>query len=314
MSMRAFTFKALTDERILIVIIGVAFLWRTVVRLDSKIALWECICSGITLLIMGWLLFVYLYSMSLKPTRWPVSNKIYHGIALSLLVINIYVVIYYGMRWFGLPLVEVSMPRDYIFRDVRYVMFVTFYCAVIWSTRYLRGMHENYRLLIKERPKKSAKSMKKFLFRVITNERTLIAIIVAAILWRIAISFDYIITFWESTCSCITLLMIGWFLFGYISALTVKVKATLELAKVCYGLALGLCAVNIYAIFYYGMRWYEVIGIVMGNVPGIYVPQPLDLVFSGVRYVTLVIFYCTAIVLSKYLEKAYEDYTVPVKM
>jgi len=112
-------------------------------------------------------------------------------------------------------------------------------------------------------------------------------------------------------CSCIILLIIGWFLFGYISALTVKVKATLDLAKACCGVALGLCAINVYAIFYYGIRWYELIGIGISDVSEIYVPQPLDLIFREMRYLMLVIFYCTAIVLAKYLEKAYEDYTVP---
>ncbi len=309
--MREYISRVITDERILIVITGIALFWRSLVSLDKTEALWECIGSGISLFIMGWALFAYMCSMSRKPTSWPVTNKIYHGVAICLFVLNIYVAIYYGMRWVGLPHVEVSVLHDSIFRDMRYVMFVVFYCAIIWSARYFRGMHENYRPLIKERPKKPAKSMKEFLFRVITNERTIIAIIVVAILWRIAISSDHNITFWESLCSCVTLLIIGWFLFGYICALTVKVKATLDLAKACFGVALGLCAINVYAIFYYGMRWYDLIGMVMGNVPENYASQPLDFIFGEIRYVMLIIFYCTAILLAKHLEKAYEDYTVP---
>lgn len=309
--MREHIFRVITDERILIVIAGIAFFWRSLVSLDKTEALWECICSGISLFIMGWTLFAYMCSMSRKPTSWPVTNKIYHWVAICLFVLNIYVAIYYGMRWVGLLHVEVSLLHDSIFRDIRYVMFVTFYCAIIWSARHFRGMHENYRLLIKGRLKKPAKSMKEFLFRVITNEQTLIAIIAAAILWRVVISIDNNITFWESVGSCIPPLILGWFLFGYICALTVKVKATLDLAKACYGVALGLCAINVYAICYYGMRWYELIGIVTGNVPEIYVPQLLDFIFREMRYLMLIIFYCTAIVLAKYLEKAYEDYTVP---
>jgi len=194
--MREHIFRVITDERILIVIVGIALFWRSLVSLDKTEALWECICSGISLFIMGWALFAYMCSMSRKPTSWPVTNKIYHWVAICLLVLNIYVAIYYGMRWVGLLHVEVSLLHDSIFRDIRYVMFVTFYCAIIWSARYFRGMHEKYSALIKERPKKPAKSMKEFLFRVITNERTLIAIIATAILWRIAINSDYNIAFW----------------------------------------------------------------------------------------------------------------------
>ena len=309
--MREHIFKVITDERILIVIAGIALFWRSLVSLDKTETLWECICSGISLFIMGWALFAYMCSMSRKPTSWPVTNKIYHWVGICLFVLNSYVAIYYGMRWVGLLHIEVSVLHDSIFRDMSYVMFVTFYCAIIWSARYFRGMHENYRSLIKERPKKHAKSMKEFLFGVITNERTLIAVIAAAILWRVVVSVDNNMSFWESLGSCIPLLIMGWVLVGYISALTVKVKATLDLAKACYGVALGLCAINVYAIFYYGMRWYELIGIVTGNVPEIYEPQLLDFVFGGIRYVLLVIFYCTIIVLSKYLKRAHEDYAVP---
>ena len=311
--MRAAIFKAITDERVLIVIVGIAFLWRAVVSSDEKITFWESACSGISLIIIGWIIFAYMYSMSRKPTDWPVSNRIYRGIAVSLLVLNIYVAIYYGMRWFESPLVEVSVPRDFIYRDVRYVLFVMYYCVMLGSARYLRGMREKYRLLIKEMPRKRAKNVKEAIFRVMTHERTLVVIIAAAILWRIAISIDNNITFWESTCSGISLIIIGWFLFGYLCALSVKVKHKLDLKKVIQHVALGLCAINIYAVFYYGMRWYELIGRIMGEVAETYVPQPLDIVFRDMRYVMLVLFYCTIILLAKHLEKAYEDYTVPTK-
>lgn len=49
------------------------------------------------------------------------------------------------------------------------------------------------------------------------------------------------------------------------------------------------------------MRWYRVISM------GEEVLMPLDFLFRDVRYFMLVIFYCTAIVLSKYLEKASEE-------
>ncbi|MCW3129125.1 MAG: hypothetical protein N2V75_03370 [Methanophagales archaeon] len=148
------------------------------------------------------------------------------------------------MRWFGLLRVEVSVLRDFIFRDVRYVLFVVYYCVTIASVRYLRGMCEKYRLLIKERPRKlkPAKCIKEAIFRVMTHERTLVVVIAAAILWRIAISSDSTITFWESTVSGISLIVWGWSIFGYLGALSVKVKHKPDLTLVIQHVALGLCS------------------------------------------------------------------------
>jgi hypothetical protein len=310
-----FIFWTVTDERVLIVIAGMAFLWRAVVSADEKISLWESASSGISLSIIGWLLFGYMYAMRRRPTDWPVSNRIYRGIAFCVLVINIYVAIYYGMRWHGFPRVEVSPARDFIYRDLRYVLLVVYYCTAIGTARYLKGVHENYRLLIKERlkKKKRAKSIKEAIFRVMTHERTLILIIAVAILWRIAISSDNLITFWESTCSGISLIVWGWSIFGYLCALSVKVKRKPELTKVIQHAALGLCAINIYAVFYYGLRWYGLIERIMGEVEETYMPQPLDIVFRNIRYVMLVVFYCAIVLLAKHFVKAYEDYTVPAR-
>jgi hypothetical protein len=308
--MRESIFTLVTDERILIVIVGIAILWRRIISYNETIVLWESVCSGITLIIMGWLLFAYMSSMCQKPTDWPITGKIYQGIAFSLLVLNIYVVIYYGMRWFRLLHEEIYMPMDFVFRDVRYIMLVVCYCAVLWSARYLKGMRDNYRLLIKERQKRRGKCMKELVLWVLTHERTLTVIVVVAILWRMAICLTHAITFWESVVSCITLLVMGCFLFGYICALSVKVKGKIELTKVIQGVALSIMAINIYALFYYGMRWYILL-MGIGDAIGTYVP--LDCLFRNIRYVMLVMFYCTAIVLSKFLEKAYTDYTVPAK-
>ena len=310
MRKRESIFKLVTDERILILIVGIAILWRRVISADETISFCESACSGITLSILGWVLFAYMYSTSRKPTDWPVTRKIYQGIAASLLVLNIYVAIYYGMRWFGILHEEVYVPLDFVFSDVRYLMLVLCYCSVLWTARYLKGMRDKYRLLIKERPKRhDATCMKRYVLWVMMHERTLTVIVVAAILWRIAISVDHTITFRESAISCVTLLILGWFLFGYVCALSVKAKRKIELTKVTQGIAFGLMTINIYAIFYYGMSWYVLI-LGMGDVSGTYVP--VDLLFRNIRYIMLVIFYCTAIVLSKFLENAYKDYTVPI--
>ena len=310
MRKREAIFNLVTDERILILVVGVAILWRCILSSDETISFWECVCSGITIFIMGWVPFVYLYSMCQKPTAWPVTEKIYQGIAVSLLVLNIYVTIYYVMRWLGVLHEEVYVPLDFVFSDVRYLMLVLYYCAVLWTTRYLKAMRDNYRLLIKEKPKShEMRCMKRYVLWVLMHERTLTVIVGAAILWRIAISLDHTITIKESTVSCVTLLILGWFLFGYIGALSVKAKHKIELTRVIQGIAFGLMAINIYSIFYYAMRWYvSVIG--LRAVAETYVPA--DLFFRDIRYIMLVIFYCTAIVLSKFLEKAYTDYTVPI--
>ncbi|NQE45543.1 hypothetical protein C5S31_05930 [ANME-1 cluster archaeon GoMg2] len=311
--MKKSIFRAVTDERVLIIIAGIAFLWRAVVSSDEKITFCESVCSGVSLFIIGWVLFAYMYSMSRKPTDWPATNRIYRGIAFSLLVLNIYIAIYYGLRWYGLLRVEISVPRDFIYRDLRYVIFVMYYCIAIGSARYLKGMEENYRLLIKERPKKRAQNIKEAIFRLMTHKLTLAAIIAVAILWRLAITIDNNVTFWESTLSGISLIIMGWFLFGYLFALSVKVKHKQDLTKAIQSVALGLGVINVYAIFYYGMRWYGLITQIMGEVTETYVSQPLELVFRDMRYVMLVLFYCTTILLTKHLVTAYDDYTVPAR-
>jgi hypothetical protein len=300
-------FKVITDDRILLVIIGIAVFWRAVVSRDRAEVLWESICSGISLFIMGWALFGYLYSRSQKPTRWSVSNTIYLGIGFCLFVLNSYVIIYYGMRWYGLLQVEVSPPLDLILRNVRYVMFVMFYCAILWSTKYLKKIHEEYRFLL-ARSAIQERSLRESVFKVITDDRTLVVMIGVAFLWRTVISFDYTITFWESTCQYITQLIIGWFLFGHICALAVKAREKLDLIKVIQGIVLALSTINVYALAYYVLSWYRLVDMVE-YVEVAFVPT--DYIFQDLRFFSLVIFYYTMIVLSKFLDTACTDYTVP---
>ncbi|MFZ2070431.1 MAG: hypothetical protein WAV32_02270 [Halobacteriota archaeon] len=311
MKKREVIFRVITDERVLIVIAGVAFLWLAVVSSDEKISFCESVCSGLSLFVIGWGIFVYQYSMPRKTTGWPVTSRIYRGIAVSLLVLNGYIAIYYGMKWSGLLHVEVSVRWDYIYQDLRYVIFVVYYCVAIASARHIKGMCEKYRLLIKERPKESAKDIKEAIFRVMTHERTLVVVIAAAILWRVVIRSDNMITLWEIACSGISLIVWGWSLFGYFCALSTKVKHRIELTRVIQHVALGMMAINIYAVFYYGIRGYEQICRIMGEADVTYVPQPLEMVFRDIRYVMIVLFYCTIVLLAKSLVHAYEDYTVP---
>ena len=310
--------KAILDKRTLAVIVVAAILWRTFISLDREIALWESMCSGIVLILFGWGLFAY---MCLKPKKlkgWVMSNWIYQGIAVSMISINVYVVIYYVMRWHRLLHVEAYLPLDYIFRDIRYLMLVVFYCGVIWSAKYVKNMHEDYVSLsegkgllhlispyLYVRGKKLREmGVKELMSTVITDERTLMVIVGIAFLWRTVISIDYNIALWESMCSGIALFIMGWLFFAYIYSMSRKQKGWLNLVKVYHGIASGLLAINIYVLVYYGMRWYRLIG--LGGVVEAFVP--LDYLFRDARFFALVMFYCASIVLLKFLKRAYEEY------
>jgi len=151
MSVKESGSREIIDKRTLIAIVVIAILWRTSISLNGKIALWESVCSGIALFIMGWALFAYIFSMSRGLKGWSELNRIYHWIAISLAAINVYVIIYYAMRWYRLAglegVTESLVPWDFLFRDIRYIVLVVFYCVVIWLSKYLKKMHAGYILI-----------------------------------------------------------------------------------------------------------------------------------------------------------------------
>ncbi len=53
--------KAIMDKRTLIAIVVTAILWRMGISMNGEIALWESICSGIALFVMGWALFAHIF-------------------------------------------------------------------------------------------------------------------------------------------------------------------------------------------------------------------------------------------------------------
>ena len=310
--------KGLSGGQLALGILLVAILWRAVISLDGEISFWESLCSGLALILLGWVLFAYAYRCSRELKGWIISNYIYQGIAVCLVTINIYVLIYYGMRWRELLRVEAYPPLDFISRDIRYIALVVFYCAVIWSTGHLKKMHEDYISRSKEKAvlhiispflyprgkKLSEMSMRELMGTVITDERTLTVILGLTFLWRTFISFDFNIALWESMCSGIALFIMGWLFFAYIYSLSKKQKDWLDLVKVYHSTALGVLAINVYALVYYGMRWYSF------AVSGEEVFVPLVFLFRDANYFALVIFYCASIVLSKFLKRAYEEYTL----
>jgi len=149
--------NAIMDKRTLIAILVIAILWRAAISSDGRIALWESECSGIALFIMGWVLFACIYLMSRGLKGWLELNEIYRWIAISLAAINVYVIVYYAMRWYRLAgmggVSESLVPYDFLFRDIRYLLLVVFYCVVIWLAKYLKKVHGDYMLLFKEPPK-----------------------------------------------------------------------------------------------------------------------------------------------------------------
>ena len=142
--------NAIMDKRAVITILVIAILWRTGISLNAEIDIRESMCSGIALFIIGWALFAYIYLMSRELKGWPELNKIYHWIAVSLAAINVYVIVYYAMRWYRLMGgTEVFVPHDFLFRDIRYIVLVIFYCVVTWLAKYLKKLHGDYLLISK---------------------------------------------------------------------------------------------------------------------------------------------------------------------
>jgi len=295
--------KGVMDWRILAVIAVVTILGRILISLDQKVTLWESIGSGVLLIILGWVIFGSLYSLSKRETDWIISNKVAQGLAITISTLNVYVLVYYAMRWYRLMTeTEVYVPRDFLLRDVRFATLVLAYCGIIWATGYLKKMHDNYMLVTEKMPEMRKVSTAESMFRILTDERTVIVIIGLVFLWRAIISFDKQIDLWESMCSGMGLFILGWVLFGYISSLAVRTTRP-SVAKIYQGIAFALFAVNFYVLVYYGMRWYRIIYMSASEEALV----PLDFVFRDIRYFVLAIFFCTSIVLSKYLERASEE-------
>jgi hypothetical protein len=313
------TFEKVMNWRMALVILLVAIVWRAVISLDGEIAFWESLLSGIALILLGWVLFAYMFLMFKELKGWIISNYIYEGIALGLVIINLYVLVYYGTRWYRLLHVEVYLPSDYVFRNINFMALVVFYCAVIWLAPYLKKMHEDYISQSKEksvlhiispylytrRKKLREMGVKELISTVITDERTLLVLIGFAFLWRIVISFDYTVSLRESMASGIFLIVVGWLFFGYIYSLS-KQSDWFELVKVDYGIALGVLAINIYVFFYYIRSWYDLASV--GGVPEAFVT--LDYLFRDANFFAFLLFYFASIVLSKFLKRAHEEYSL----
>jgi hypothetical protein len=299
--------KVIEDGRIAVGLPGMALVWRVLVSLDRTEALWESIGSGLSLFLLGWICFGYTHALSRQPTRWPVSTMLYQRISLGLLVLNGYLLMYYGLRWASLLYMEAYLPLDFIIRDIRYLTFVLAYSAILWSMKYLKQMQGGYRFLVS--PSKLAdRSLRERIFKVIIDERTLLVLIGLAFLWRTVISFDYTLTIGESMASGIALLIIGWFLIGYMCALVVETRARAALCRLIQGLIFALGTLNVYVLLYYSMTWYRLV-----TTEGFREALALlDSLFGDLGFFSFVLFYFTAMLVAKSLEKASSDYIVPL--
>ncbi len=151
-AIREALFRVVTDERTAIVIIAIVFFWRAFVSLDREIILWESMVSGIALFILGWILLGYLSSLARRVISRPNMVKIYHGSAVALLAINLFVLVYYSMRWYRLLLVgeEILPPLDFVFRDISYFVFVIFYATTLVLSKWLEKAAVECEFLIKK--------------------------------------------------------------------------------------------------------------------------------------------------------------------
>ena len=299
--------NAMRDGRLVAGLPGMALVWRVLVSLDRREVLWESVCSGLSLFLLGWICFGYIYSLSRNPTRWPVSTILCQRISLGLLVLNGYLLMYYGLRWAGVLHKEAYLPLDFIVRDIRYLTFVLAYSAILWSTRYLKQLQAGYRFLVSP-SELLDRSMRAVVFKVITDERTLLVLIGLAFLWRTVIRFDYTLTIGESMASGIALLIIGWFLLGYLSALAVETRARPALSMLIQVLTFALGTLNVYVLLYYIMTWFRLVT-TEGFREAL---APLDSLFSDLGFFSFVLFYFTAMLVAKSLEKASGDYIVPL--
>ncbi|MGC9444534.1 MAG: hypothetical protein ACP5E9_06365 [Candidatus Methanospirareceae archaeon] len=310
--------KRILNVWVAVAILLVAVVWRTFISLDGVVVFWESLCSGLALFIIGWMLFAYVFRLFGELKGWILTNYIYQGIAIGLLVINVYVMIYYVMRWYSLLYGDVAAPlSDFIFRDIRYIALVFFYCTVILFVRYPKQMHEEYLSRSKERTvvhlispylyhrvkKLKEMSVKELIGYVITDERTLLVIVGLAFIWRIVVSLDNTISARENVASGIALIIIGWLFFAYVYSLPKKQGDWPALVKVYHGIALGIFAINIYVLLYYGITWY-------GVSEAAEVVLSLEYLLKDVKFIAFVMFYCASIALSTFLRRAYEEYTL----
>jgi hypothetical protein len=152
------------DERTLLVILGLSFLWRIFISLDYEISIWESLISGIAVILLGWLVFTHIYFQFRKQRNWLDLLKVYHAAALGVIAMNLYVLVYYGMRWYRLAwLEETLVPWDYLFRDVRYFILVMFYCASLVLSVFLKRAYVEYMILSTEKPSNPAQELKDFI-------------------------------------------------------------------------------------------------------------------------------------------------------
>ncbi len=113
-------------------------LWRVYANYDRRVSLLESFTSGMILLIVGWYCAVVI--LRLRKTITGLLSKIYLWLGISTVCVNIFVMEYYLQRWFLISrLDERTIPSE-----VGFIIWVAFYCSVLWLTNYVKEMSEDY--------------------------------------------------------------------------------------------------------------------------------------------------------------------------
>jgi len=138
--------RARIRKRLLFILVGIliaAVLWRVYVTFDTQVSLWESVASGVAVMIMGWCCVAVIYRARRSLTG--LLNKIYFCIGNSIAAVNIYILIYYVERWHVLSIGTAHVePLEPIWRSIRFILVIIFYCFFLWGANYFKELSEEY--------------------------------------------------------------------------------------------------------------------------------------------------------------------------
>ncbi len=96
-------------------------------------------CSGISLFVIGWVLFGYIYRLSARLMDLVELSSLYRCISISTIAVNIYVLVYYLEGRYRLALNPTyEVPLDFAYRSARVMVLVLVYGALIWMCGWLK--------------------------------------------------------------------------------------------------------------------------------------------------------------------------------
>jgi len=133
-------------KRLALVLLGIviaAVLWRWYVTYNMQVSLGESVASGVVVIIMGWYCVAMIFQT--RKALTGLLRKIYLWIGTSTACINIFAIIYYAERWQVISMGAAHvLPLEALWRSLRFILWITFYCSLLWLTNYLKEMSEEY--------------------------------------------------------------------------------------------------------------------------------------------------------------------------